>query len=169
MCRRPWSRSGFVLAELLVAVAILALIATLAVGAWARSQEAGALRQAEMQTAAILRDAILRVQTPDPAASGGIQAQVVFTLASGAVLEQVQTNGGAWQAVTPAGASLTLPPDVTVQSTTWTSNAMQVLAGDTGTGTYEAYHTTVAGSVTLSTTHGMTATVHVTGAGTVWY
>ncbi len=169
MCRRPRSRKGFVFGELLVAIAILALIATLAVGAWARSQEAGALRQAEMQAAAILRDAIVRVETPDPAASGGIQAQVVFTPASGAVLEQVQTNGGAWQTVTPAGASLTLPPVVTVQSTTWKSNTMQVLAGDTGTGTYEAYHTTVAGSVTLSTTHGMTATVHVTGAGTVWY
>ena len=169
MCPRPRSRNGFVLAELLVAVAILAIVATLALGAWARSQEAGALRQAEMQTAAILRDAISRTQVSDPAASGGIQAQVVFTLASGTVVEQVQMNGGAWQNVTPAGANLAFPAGVTTQSTTWTSNTMQVLAGDTSTGTYEAYHTTAAGSVTLSTTHGMTGVVHVTGAGTVWY
>jgi type II secretory pathway pseudopilin PulG len=158
-----------VLAELLVAVAILAIVATLALGAWARSQEAGALRQAEMQTAAILRDAISRTQVSDPAASGGLQAQVIFTPGGGTVVEQVQTNGGAWQNVAPAGASSTLPAGVTVQSTTWTSNAMQVLAGDTSTGTYEAYHTTVAGSVTLTTAHGMTGVVHVTGAGTVWY
>lgn len=162
-------RRGFVLAELLVAVAILAIGATLALGAWIRSQEAGALRQAEMQTAAILRDAISRTQTPIPAASGGSQAQVVFTAGSGTVVEQVQMNGGSWRNVTPASGSLQLPTGITVQSTTWTSNTAQVLAGDTSTGIYEAYQTTVAGSLTLTTTHGMTAVVHVTGAGTVWY
>ncbi|HLJ58884.1 MAG TPA: hypothetical protein VKZ50_04045 [bacterium] len=150
-------------------VAILAIIAAIGISGFVRSQEAGTLRQGEMQTAAILRDAIVRADAPDAAASGGIQAQIVFAAGSATVAEQIQTNGGGWVNVTPAGASLQLPAGVTVQSTTWTGNTAQVNPGDTSTGTYEAYHTTVAGSVTLTTTHGMTATVYVTGAGTVWY
>jgi len=162
-CRRACS-----LAEALVAVAILAVVAALALTAWTRSQEAGALREGAMQTAAILRDAILRTQGPAPAAAGGLAAQVVFTPASGTVIEQVETNG-TWQTVAPAGVGRVLPAGVTIQRTTWASNTMQVQAGDTTTGTYEAYHTTAAGSVTLVSTHGMTAVVNVTGAGTVWY
>jgi prepilin-type N-terminal cleavage/methylation domain-containing protein len=167
-CRR---RAGFTLTELLVALGILAALAAFALAAWARSQEASLLRQAQMQTAAVLRDAVLRGFQPVPAAAGGVQAQVIFTPGSGTLVEQVKTGSGAWQSVTPppGGAGLQLPGGVTVQSTTWAGNTMQVMAGDVSTGTYEAYHSTTPGSVTLQSPHGMTATVHVTGAGTVWY
>jgi len=165
---RPRCHRAVSLAELVVAIAILAVVAALALTAWTRSQEASALHQGAMQTAAILRDAMLRTQGSDPAAAGGLAAQVVFTPTSGTVIEQIETNG-TWQTVAPAGVGLVLPAGVTVQRTTWARDTMQVQAGDTTTGTYEAYHITAVGSVTLATAHGMTTVVNVTGAGTVWY
>lgn len=169
MCRRPPCRKAVSLVELLVALGVLALLATGTVAALLRSLEASALRQAEMQTAAILRDAIARALAPVPAASGGMQAQVVCTPGSGTLVEQIQVAGGAWQSVSPAGVSLQLPGGVTVQRTTWPNDTLVVSSGDMSTGMYQSYHTTSAGSVTLTTPHGMTATVYVTGAGTVWY
>lgn len=169
MCRRRPSRRAFVLAELLVAVAILAIVATLALGAWARSQEAGALKQGEMQLAAVLRDAIARTEKGTP----GMVAEVVWSIGSGQLTEYTAPSSGyAWTSVLPAGGiSLTLPSGVTVLSYTgFAINAMRVFNGDTSTGTYEGFGASSwSGAITLETTHQMTATVHVTGAGTVWY
>ena len=171
---RPVSRRrALTLTESLVVLAVFALAASIGIISWIRTNEAATLRQAQMQVAATLRDAIAKTEQSNtggtPLVVGGVTAQVVFTPGSGTLSEQVATNGGSWQTVTPPGGSSTLPAGVTVQSTTWTNNTMVVNAGDTSTGTYQAFHTTLAGQVILVTTDGMTATVQANGAGNVWY
>jgi prepilin-type N-terminal cleavage/methylation domain-containing protein len=173
--RRP--RRGLTLTETLVALAILAAGAAMAVAAWQRSQEAVSLRQATMQVAAVLRDAVLRTQQPG---SGPVQAGVVFAAGSGTLQEYVNTGNG-WQSTQPGGnVPLTLPGGVTVQSwgfdqtgfPSWPygSTMMRAQTGETDTGVYEQVAgITSPGSVTLVSPHGMTSTVHVTRAGTVWY
>jgi prepilin-type N-terminal cleavage/methylation domain-containing protein len=175
--RFPRHRKAFTLVETLVALVIVAIGATIAMAAWQRTQEAAALRQATMQIAAVLRDAIVRTQQ---ATGAPVQAGVAFQAGSGALQEYVNM-GSDWQAVQPGGSlSLSLPPGVVVQSwsfdqtgfASWPygSTAMRAQAGETDTGVYEQVAgETSPGSVTIASTHGMTATVHVTRAGTVWY
>jgi prepilin-type N-terminal cleavage/methylation domain-containing protein len=170
-------RRAFTLAETLVALAIMALGATVAVAAWQRTEEAAALRQATMQVAAALRDAIVRTQQ---AGAAPVQAGVVFQAGSAALQEYVNTGSG-WQPAQPGGSlSLSLPPGVVVQTwsfdqtgfASWPYGAtmMRAQTGETDTGVYEQVAgITSPGSVTIASTHGMTATVHVTRAGTVWY
>jgi|GEM_PF-3597712 len=167
MCQPQRRRNAFTLLEVLVALAIATLGATIAMAAWQRTQEAASLRQGQMQVAAVYRDAIAQVAAMPP----GSVAEVVFWPASNQLAEYVATPGQSWQTVQPAGAiSLWLPPGVTVLSYTFQTNAMRVFNGDTSTGTYQALNASSwPGQVTLQTTHGMTATVNVTRAGTVWY
>ncbi len=160
-----------------MALAIVAISATVAMGAWQRTQEAATLRQAQMQVAAILRDAVARTQQ---ATGAPVQAGVAFQAKSGVLQEYVNTGGG-WQAAQPGGnLSLSLPPGVVVQSwsfdqtgfASWPygATAMRAQSGETDTGVYEQVAgVTSPGSVTIASTHGMTATVYVTRAGTVWY
>ena len=169
MPRSHRTRSGFSLAEVLVALALTSAAVSVAIGAWGRSQEAGNLRSAQDQVAAILRDAIRQADQPIPAAVGGVKAQVVFAPGGSTVVEQVQQANGPWQTVTPAGVSFALPAGITVASTTWPQNTMRVSAGEIDTAVFQAFHIAASGSVTLASPHGMTALVTVTGAGTVQY
>lgn len=125
MCRRRRTRRGLTLPELLIVLVIAGLAATLALGGFVRSEESGAIRQAEIQLAAILEDAVLRPQMPCAglvstgqcgAPFGYNQVKVCFTAGSGTITEYA-TDGGGWVAVTPlTNAPLTLPAGVTVQA-----------------------------------------------------
>lgn len=170
-------RRGFTFTEALVTLGIVAVAATIAIAAWQRTQEASVLRQAQMQVAAILRDTVARTQQVNGTA---IQAGVVFQGGSG-TLQEYANAGGGWQPVQP-GASLatSLPVGVVIQSWSFDQSAfsrwpygstmMRGQAAETDTGIYEAVAgETSPGSVTLVSAHGMTATVHVTRAGTIWY
>ncbi len=177
MSRSHRPRKAFTLVETLVALAIVALGATIAMGAWQRTQEAATLRQATMQVAAVLRDAVVRTQQ---AGGAPVQAGVAFQAGSGALQEYVNAGSG-WQAAQPGGSlSLVLPAGVVVQSWSFDQTgfaswpygptAMRAQTGETDTGVYEQVAgETSPGSVTIASTHGMTDTVHVTRAGTVWY
>lgn len=177
MRRPPRPRRGFTFTEALVALAVVAVGATIGMGAWQRTQEAATLRQAQMQVAAILSDAVVRTQQ----ASGRVvQVGVVFQGGSGALQEYANTGGG-WQSVQlGAGLALSLPSGVVVQSWSFDQSAfagwpygstmMRAQVGETDTGVYEAVAgETSPGSVTLVSAHGMAAAVHVTRAGTIWY
>jgi prepilin-type N-terminal cleavage/methylation domain-containing protein len=167
MPRSRHVRSGFSLAEVVVALALAGAGAVLALGAWGRTQEAGSLHSAQSQIATILRDAVQRADRFAPAATGGVQ--VVFVPGTSTIMEQVQDATGAWQAVTPPGVSQVLPAGITVAGTTWPQNTMRVAVGETDTGVFQASRIAVSGAVTLVSRHGMTAQVTVTGAGTVGY
>jgi prepilin-type N-terminal cleavage/methylation domain-containing protein len=161
------ARSGFSLAEVVVALAVAGAAAAVALGAWGRTQEAASLRLAQSQVATIIRDAIQRADRFAPAAAGGVQ--VVFAPGSSTIVEQVQDATGAWRTVAPPGLSLVLPAGITVAATTWSQNTMWAMVGETDTGVFQASRITAAGEVTLASAHGMTARVTVTGAGTVEY
>ncbi len=163
--RRP--RNGLTLVEVLIALSVAALAATLLIGAWTRSEEAAALREAQMQVAAVFRDVLTKTAAMPPGSVG----QVVFWPNSNQLMEQLATPGQPWQTgQPPGGLSLWLPGSVTISSYTFPTNAMRVFNGDLSTGTYQAANNASwSGQLTLQTTHGMTGTVHVTRAGTVWY
>jgi prepilin-type N-terminal cleavage/methylation domain-containing protein len=177
MRRPPRPRRGFTFIEALVTLVVVAIGATIAMGAWQRTREAAVLRQAQMQVAAILRDAVMRTQQASGTAT---QVGVVFQSGSGAMQEYANIGGG-WQSVqASASLSLSLLAGVVVQSWSFDQGAfagwpygstmMRAQVGETDTGVYEVVAgETSPGSVTIVTTHGMTATVHVTRAGTIWY
>jgi len=168
-CLAP-GRRGFSLTELVVALSILALAAGLALNAWIRTTEAASLRQGQMQIAAVLRDVVARVNTAEPLAVATTEAEAVFPTGSGTVGEYVDTGTG-WVAASPSPAApLALPAGITVASSTFTGNTAQAWQGESDTGTFEQIPVqATAGSVTLQSAHGMTATVNLTIGGTVWY
>ena len=168
-CPAP-GRRGFSLTELLVALSILALLAGLALSAWVRTTEAASLRQAQIQVAAVLRDVVARVNTTGPLAVATTTAEAMFSAGSGTVGEYVDTGAG-WVAVPASPAApLTLPAGITVASSTFAGGTAQAWQGESDTGTFEQIPVqATAGSVTLQSAHGMTATIHLTLGGTVWY
>lgn len=182
MSRFPRTRRALTLAEVLVAAAVMALTATIALGAWVRTNESATLTQAQQQVAAVLRDAIARVSKPctgqvpngqcgSPFAYN--QVKVCFTTGSGILSEQAAygASGASFQAVTPpSGISLTLPAGITVQSTTLSAGCMTAQMAETDTSVWEQFGgETTSGVVTLTSTHGMTVTVSVGTAGDVSY